>query len=503
ALYNNTAGWYTASLNTLENNKLYDYQYLAYNAKGDILGGGQGVINTVLNQATIIQKALTVTDLPSIYVDKKEIVNTRQDVVKGEYLAESTVIYPTLNMPARLTERLSTLKLKYSFDNNLLNNYYGNDFTFIFEDNEGRGIKKYINFSKNLVGANTEVYIDLTSQELGEIAPMKYQGSGGSSYGEYKVTLAQVINNNFSPVATSVQKIYTSHMVIGGEDRYNVSFGSSTEEGLVFKKINQIKIIDQPVNTNQIIFYYRELDSNKPYNILGAFPLRNIYDEIIPGVFSLNPPSAFDPLKKYEFKYISVIGEGLDVRNIINYQQGIIEFTNAGMQVNVSPLNYGGDGFILFGGTSVYFIDQFNKYNTKTTTAQLKMRKVGTIEWEIVPLNGKYNWFSWSGGNRVDGDYEFELDSINQPLETVPVGRIIGKLRLGSQPQVLSYIPSSFVQNQITFAGQPTGSSKVTVKYGTAAGLLNKTAVLTVGSDGKAILDATDLAEQNLLGTTT
>ncbi|MDV7575142.1 hypothetical protein R4573_17915, partial [Acinetobacter baumannii] len=58
-------------------------------------------------------------------------------------------------------------------------------------------------------------------------------------------------------------------------------------------------------------------------------------------------------------------------------------------------------------------------------------------------------------------------------------------------------------QNQITFAGQPTGSSKVTVKYGTAAGQLNKNAVLTVGSDGKAILDATDLAEQNLVGSTT
>ncbi|MFW6713720.1 hypothetical protein ACODTS_17715, partial [Acinetobacter pittii] len=264
-----------------------------------------------------------------------------------------------------------------------------------------------------------------------------------------------------------------------------------------------INFYNQPIQTNLIVFYYKELGSDKPYNILGAFPLKNIYDEVIPGAFNLSFTSMLSPLKKYEFKYISVKGEGLAAKEILNYQQGTIEFNNTGMQVNTTPLNYGGDGFILFGGTSVYFIDQFNKYNTKTTTAQLKIRKVGTIEWEIVPLNGKYNWFSWSGGNRVDGDYEFELDSINQPLETVPVGRIIGKLRLGSQPKVLSYIPKSFAQNQITFAGQPTGSSKVTVKYGTAAGLLDKTAVLTVGSDGKAILDATDLAEQNLLGSTT
>ena len=83
ALYNNTAGWYKAGLNTLENNTLYDYQYLAYNAKGEILGGGQGVINTALNQATVTQKALAATDLPSVYIDKQETVNTKQDVVKG------------------------------------------------------------------------------------------------------------------------------------------------------------------------------------------------------------------------------------------------------------------------------------------------------------------------------------------------------------------------------------------------------------------------------------
>ncbi|MDV7620534.1 hypothetical protein R4670_18055, partial [Acinetobacter baumannii] len=170
---------------------------------------------------------------------------------------------------------------------------------------------------------------------------------------------------------------------------------------------------------------------------------------------------------------------------------------------NTTPLNYGGDGFILFSGTDIQFIDQFKPVTSASTSAKLKIRKVGTTVWEQFALTGTSDWFSWNGNQGRDGEYEFQLDSFNGTTQTTPSGSIIGKLRLGSQPKVLSYIPKSFAQNQITFAGQPTGSSKVTVKYGTAAGLLNKTAVLTVGSDGKAILDATDLAEQNLLGSTT
>ncbi|MGX2714179.1 hypothetical protein ACWB3U_20160, partial [Acinetobacter baumannii] len=497
-LYNNTAGWYKAGLNTLENNTLYDYQYLAYNAKGDILGGGQGVINTALNQATITQKALAATDLPSVYIDKQEIVNNKQDAVKGEFIPENTVIFPSLNMPERLTDRNSNIKFKYTFNNNFLNKYYGNDFVFIFEDTEGRGVKKYINFSKNLVGDNTEVYIDLSPQELNEISPIKYQGNNGSSYGEYKITLAQIISNNFSPVAAGVQKVYYRHSVIGGEDRYSYWFGSSTEEGLLFSPKDNIRLYNQPAGTTQVIAYYRELGSNNAYTQIDVKPLMDVYGQAIAGAFDINFNSVLDSTKKYEIQYVALAG-----KDIVNRQQGTIEFNSAGMQVNASPLNYGGDGFILFSGTDVQFIDQFKPVTSASTSAKLKIRKVGTAVWEQFALTGTLDWFSWNGNQGRNGEYEFQLDSFNGTTQTTPSGSIIGKLRLGSQPKVLSYIPKSFAQNQITFAGQPTGSSKVTVKYGTAAGQLNKTAVLTVGSDGKAILDATDLAEQNLLGSTT
>ncbi|EOQ75796.1 RHS repeat protein, partial [Acinetobacter lactucae] len=499
ALYNNTAGWYKAGLNTLENNTLYDYQYLAYNAKGEILGGGQGIINTALNQATITQKALAVTDLPSVYVDKKETVNTRQDVLKGEYFVENLNIHPISNMPNMSPGWFNGVKLKYSFDNNLLNNYYGNDFIFIFEDNEGRGVKKYINFSKNLVGDNTEVYIDFLPKESNEIMPFKYPAYyNGFSYGEYKVTLAQIVNNNFSPIATGVQKVYNRHLVIGGEERDQTYLGSSAEEGLLFRTVDQIKLVNQSAETTKVIAYYRELGSNSAYTQINAKPLMDVYGQPIAGAFDINFNSVLDSTKKYEIQYVALAG-----KDIVNRQQGTIEFNSTGMQVNTTPLNYGGDGFILFSGTDIQFIDQFKPVTSASTSAKLKIRKVGTAVWEQIALTGTSDWFSWNGNQGRDGEYEFQLDSFNGTTQTTPSGSIIGKLRLGSQPKVLSYIPKSFAQNQITFAGQPSGSSKVTVKYGTAAGLLNKTAVLTVGSDGRAILDATDLAEQNLLGSTT
>ncbi|AZB90922.1 hypothetical protein DKE41_012390 [Acinetobacter pittii] len=270
ALYNNTAGWYKAGLNTLENNTLYDYQYLAYNAKGEILGGGQGVIHTALNQATIKQKVLSSTDLPSVYIDKQETVNTKQDVVKGEYLAENLNIYPVTNMNGTPADRVEKFKIKYSFDNKLLNNYYGNDFIFIFEDNEGRGGKKYINFSKNLVTDNTEVYIDFSSSEIREIMPLKYQFNYNTKYGEYKVTLAQVINNNFIPITSGIQKTYLRHFTIAGEVRETFYLGTSAEEGLLFRAVEQIKLVNQPAETTKVIAYYRELGSNTAYKKLYA-----------------------------------------------------------------------------------------------------------------------------------------------------------------------------------------------------------------------------------------
>nr|WP_174505706.1 polymorphic toxin type 46 domain-containing protein [Acinetobacter sp. Marseille-Q1620] len=244
-----------------------------------------------------------------------------------------------------------------------------------------------------------------------------------------------------------------------------------------------------------MILYYKELGSNTPFSQLKLGNPKDIYGNIISGCFDINLPATLDTTKKYEIQYVAYSGS-----KIVNRQQGSMQFSNGVMQVDVTPLNYGGDGFTLFSGSSVNFIDQFTPTGTKTS-AQLKVRKVGTTIWETIALSSTAAHFSWDYGTRT-GDYEFQLDAFDG-TNTTPSKSIIGKLRLGAQPQVLNYIPKTFTQNKITFAGQPAGSNKITVKYGTAANQLNKTAVLTIGADGKAILDASELAELNLLGSTT
>ncbi|XZW37053.1 LysM peptidoglycan-binding domain-containing protein [Acinetobacter baumannii] len=503
ALYNNTAGWYKAGLNTLENNTLYDYQYLAYNAKGEILGGGQGVINTALNQATITQKALAATDLPSVYVDKQETVNTKQDITaKSSYTnndfknnyhkIKSSIV--TTNQD--IYQGIPKFKIRYEVNTESLRGYGSN---FILKARSiYTGFDIAVSTKTSLSSNSTTLFeVELTDEHYSQ--NLNKEGDGSAIFG---TTLMVEINGGYIPIGYGLEIVdllveypapeFPLYSYLSRPNNSLTMFGPSERA---------LRIINQPAESTHAILYYRESGTNSPFSMSFA---GYSFDLKPDGVFDFNIANLAEN-KKYEIQYIVYVGT-----NIINRQQGMLEITDDGVKASLTPLNYGGDGFALFAESRVNFMDQFlaNKYNNQF--AKLKVRKIGTTDWENISLSSYmptqdtriFNSFAWNYGTRT-GDYEFQLDSFNSTTQTTPSGSIIGKLRLGSQPKVLSYIPKSFEQNQITFAGQPSGSSKVTVKYGTAAGLLNKTAVLTVGSDGKAILDATDLAEQNLLGSTT
>ncbi|MCW1474046.1 hypothetical protein OLM38_18645, partial [Acinetobacter baumannii] len=507
ALYNNTAGWYKAGLNTLENNTLYDYQYLAYNAKGEILGGGQGVINTALNQATITQKVLAATDLPSVYIDKQETVNTKQDVMKGLFVASSDDSGSvSLNGSAYSPVSVNVpIKLKYNFNNEILKKY-GSNFVLIFKNYKDGYTTTSQQFSINTGTGSTDFYIDISTEDFFKLrSDSESTDQGVIQY--FDVKLAVVEDDKFLEIGMMRQEVV--YQIINHPDTPWGRQGIPTRiidiptDNHIYNYMDlgggsYLTVNNQGADAKKVLLYYRELGRVEPYKVSSATPLKDVYGQEISGNFQLDLRD-IDPLKKYEFQYVSFNKDYI----VINRQQGVLEQNTQGAKVTTTPLNYGGDGFILFSGTDIQFIDQFKPVTSTSTSAKLKIRKVGTTVWEQFALTGTSDWFSWNGNQGRDGEYEFQLDSFNGTTQTTPSGSIIGKLRLGSQPKVLSYIPKSFAQNQITFAGQPSGSSKLTVKYGTAAGLLNKTAVLTVGSDGKAILDATDLAEQNLLGSTT
>ncbi|MFW6713667.1 hypothetical protein ACODTS_17435, partial [Acinetobacter pittii] len=502
ALYNNTAGWYKAGLNTLENNKLYDYQYLAYNAKGEILGGGQGVINTALNQATITQKALAATDLPSVYVDKKETVNTKQDITakssysnndfKNNYHKIKSSIITTNSDGNTLTK----FKIRYEINTDSLRGYGSN---FILKARSvTTGFDLAVSTKTNLSSNSTTLFeVELTEAQYN--LNISEQNGWGAAF---DTLLTVEIGDNYIPIGFGLEIVDLGIEYLAPEFPVYTYLTRPNNSLTMFGPSERaLRIINQPVEATHAIFYYREAGTNSSF--VMSYP-KFIYGQTTGGIFDFDIANLVEN-KKYEIQYLIYKGS-----TVVNRQQGMLEITDDGLKTSLTPLNYGGDGFALFANSSIYFMEQFALSNITQSSAKLKIRKIGTASWENIELSSLktqkdesiINGFEWNYGTRT-GDYEFQLDSFNGTTQTTPSGSIIGKLRLGSQPKVLSYIPKSFAQNQITFAGQPTGSSKVTVKYGTAAGLLDKTAVLTVGSDGKAILDATDLAEQNLLGSTT
>lgn len=497
-LYNNISGWYQANLSTLNRDVNYDYQYITYSAKGDILGGGQGVINTTVNQASITHKALSVENFPSVYNDNKEIVNNKQDVNRGIFINQSA-LSPSMN--SGLAPLGAPVVFTYTFDNKLLKQY---------------GSDNFVLFYKNAKGVITQQAFMLSSTELTTSVAIPIT-SYNNFENNYSVQLAVLQNQQLMKIGDGVQQFYLQIAGPGAGLVPNFQgpvrvINNDSSKGYLNLTAKKLILTNQRADTSLIALYYREVGSSEPYKLkVNANFLKDIYGQDVVGNFELELAD-IDPTKKYEFQYAAFNQDYI----VINRQQGILEQTSQGVKISVAPLNYGGNGFIVHEKNSVQFIDQFGLKLSDTSNAVLKIRKAGTYVWEkpavsygvIGNASGEVrvikSFLIWDHPS-LTGDYEFKLEVFEKLDDTLPKQGIVGKIRLSNatQPQVLNYFSKSFVQNQITFSGQPVDSKTVTVKYGTVAGQLNQTAVLTVGADGKAILDATAIAEMNLFGSTT
>ena len=513
ALYNNISGWYQVNLSTLDRDNNYDYQYITYNSKGDILGGGQGVINTAVNQASITQKALSISveDMPSIYNDNKEIVNNKQDVVNGVFSGNTgnSSAVKVLNPFAPMSVPLI---LQYTFNNNVLQSY-GNEFILIFKNLKDGYTKSSQQFSLTTTAASTSINMDF-GEDYGKLVSNSQEQTTEGILGRFEVIVVSVQNGKFVEVGNGRQGITVQIVMDSMYGPRPMRFLSIRDESsyLGLKSKSHLILTNQSADTNLVAVYYREVGSTEPYKVQTSTTfVKDIYGQDLIGSFELEL-SGINTTKKYEFQYAAFNKDYI----VINRQQGILEQTNQGVKISATPLNYGGNGFIVHRQGSIEFVDQFGLKVSDTSNAVLKIRKGGTTAWEkanayygMVPgENGGTtyikNYLVWDYG-LLSGDYEFKLEVFEKIDDILPKQGIVGKIRLSNttQPQVLNYFSKSFVQNQITFSGQPVGSKTVTVKYGTVAGQLNQTAVLTVGADGKAILDATAIAEMNLFGSTT
>ncbi|HFG6956799.1 TPA: hypothetical protein ACGIKN_003551, partial [Acinetobacter baumannii] len=306
-LYNNTAGWYTASLNTLENNKLYDYQYLAYNAKGEILGGGQGVINTALNQATITQKALAATDLPSVYIDKQETVNTKQDVNEANFLKELSV------QGEMYSEAFRTVNLSYKFDKNLLKKYISDNELYVLVNNSKLNLSS---LQKAQVDTNNIYYPDSSFIKFEfsmDLTDTKYQASNTLDF-----QLVKFEGGNFIEIGKGSS---TYQLEVYWDDRESYYIFDDKSYFKLNEK-NNISILEQSANASSVSLYYREFGSNQSFKSVQENNFsKDIYGNKISGQFDVKIPELLTA-KKYEIQYITYEGS-----KIVNRQQGVLDFT--------------------------------------------------------------------------------------------------------------------------------------------------------------------------------
>nr|WP_174505705.1 RHS repeat protein [Acinetobacter sp. Marseille-Q1620] len=167
-LYNsNVPGWYKVNLSTLDTTKPYEYQYISYDAKGNILGGGQGTISTAINSASISQKALSAADFSGVYIDKKETVNTKQDTVQGGIVDREYLVTHSLMNSYNIASSTVPIKIRYTFDSTILKKYGSNKFVLYYEGisiNRIKVLKKEFDISNSSGLINVDV--ELTLSEL-------------------------------------------------------------------------------------------------------------------------------------------------------------------------------------------------------------------------------------------------------------------------------------------------------------------------------------------------
>ncbi|KKW82444.1 hypothetical protein AAV96_00060, partial [Acinetobacter sp. AG1] len=461
-----------------------------------------GVINTAVNKASINQKELSVGDMPSVYIDKNEVVNNRNTTPLDlrwywdfGFISDLSALYNTFYINSssfsyNLDSGLVVKKYKFGF--NITKDLYsyladGQKKHYLKFYNLSSGISKQIEAKIGLDNNNYNLMVELDEVEFTSIFNIetsadeqgffKYVVEKGYIKFDVK-TIESGFDFNLASLIQPIVRTKEEPFSFNGYNEQSSYIDTSNGEISKFSEygssiggvLSRLKINDIPQGTTELKFFYKKQGDLGSYNEAVIYPSKDSLGKtIFPNVFEKVFIDLFNG-PTYEFQLFSLSGSKIldrqagilyfkksngdfngDFSEYFKYNEATGEYDVQGYKadVKIAPLNYGGDGFILFSRDNVSFIDQFKPVTSTSTLAKLKIRKVGTTVWENFTLSSTSDWFIWSGGNSGrDGDYEFQLDSYNGTGLTTPSGSIMGKLRLGAQPQVLSYIPKSFVQNQ-------------------------------------------------------
>ncbi|MGQ1620992.1 LysM peptidoglycan-binding domain-containing protein [Acinetobacter baumannii] len=551
--FNNDYNGYLVNLSGLEapdRNVMYDFVYILYDAKGHILGGNS--FEYTLSMANYWEDAdpalngniLNIFDerfKKAIFSDKDKSINGKVDVNQAISSSGGEVVATLISN--------SPFKIKYTFTEAQLTSYKANksdyQISFFFKGKNGIYEKKdptryaYNGFS------HLDIELEFTKDEFDRFYNIN-ESINKVSNGFLDVKIGLYQDQRYLEIGGGLQNLSVSTAYVG-PPIYNLASSSK----IALYSQSTIRLTNQPLNTTSLEFFVRKQESSYFDYTLGRFqyhfsdwkryqatPVYDIYGEKIEGVFEIYLGDLSSD-NHYQFEYVS-----FNKMEIINRQQGDFRTTKnqegyggiAISSVSTIPLNYGGNGFVMPNWGNVkepngygqlgengfaFFIPTIwdinpPAYGFPSAYVKIKYRQVGTKDWitSYAFADEKTGYFYWKTDDLTAGEYEFQVrshkffdEAWDDIVEDAKLNlQLIGKVSIGTELgnlKVLEQWSSSLFQNQITFAGQPIGSSQVTIKYGTAAGLLNKTAVLPVDSEGKAILDILELAEQNLLGSTT
>nr|WP_269511821.1 hypothetical protein [Acinetobacter baumannii] len=270
-------------------------------------------------------------------------------------------------------------------------------------------------------------------------------------------------------------------------------------------------------------------------------------DETVNGQFNMNLWK-FDQIfegnsssdRKLEYVSLDINGNVVS-RQIVTFDFNYIK--------SVNPINIDGNGFIIASYNDIYAAsDDYNSgyirllkgYNSYAVDSKpyiyafnQKNDKymANEVEFEIFYNNPSYFFYPYISSKRLnldrgffygkvwwsdivgkEGDYNFRLKALykdNALDNVVEVNTVIGALSLSAYKNskqrydftLNSYVSQDYASNKVVFSGQPIGSSKIRVKYGTSVNNLNSESILNIDANGKAILDVSDQVFLNILGT--
>ncbi|USA45404.1 DNA/RNA non-specific endonuclease [Acinetobacter sp. C26M] len=380
---------------------------------------------------------------------------------------------------------------------------------------DGNGYAAYV--GKGLVGEKYEF------QYFGFDGTGKKVVGGTGSY--------TYIDGSSTPIVTSHSKLSTNENLYLSS---KASIASSINDIAVIEN-NKLKLKNQKQNTSDVIL------------VVDGFAIFMEKNTVINGQFDIDltklqivfgSPTAPIPLNSGEYIALDING------NVVNRQK-IIFSNSSSSGVIATPVNIEGNGFLITAYNDIY--DAYNRYvglrypvspTTKSKTPyfyffnQKNSKYIASSavlevfnEYDPYNLGGSRYSFSsgdtpgllycsWNGSDvaRNAGEYTFRLRSIskNELGQDVEVNSVIGGFTVTgreasnsiSKLNLKSYVSQEYASNKIVLSGQPTGSNKITVKYGFDPNNLEYTDTLTISSNGTATLDVSDVITKNLVGKT-